>query len=257
MAGVGMIELEISRDDKPYQVLRIGQGVYVIGRQEGVQIHLDDKEVSRKHARLIIDGDVRVVEDLESGNGTFVQGVAVRQQVLSMGDIVEIMPFKIRLREPVQRLAELPPPPPPPEPKHWLEIVDGPGTGQRYALKGEAMGIGRHEDQDIRLPDQGASRSHAMMVRRGDTWQVRDLGSVNGVMVGSDRVSERMLEKGDELRVGNTTLRYDNELPSMWMPTPAARPAQGGTTPEWLVPAVLLLTLATVFAGVAVWMNSP
>jgi pSer/pThr/pTyr-binding forkhead associated (FHA) protein len=258
MAGVGMIELEIVREDKPYQVLRIGQGVFVIGRQEGVQIHLDDKEVSRKHARLIIDGDVMVVEDMESGNGTFVAGVSVRQQVLSMGDVVEIMPFKIRLRAPVQRLHELAPAPLPPEPKHWLEIVDGPGTGQRYALKGEAMGIGRHEDQDIRLPDQGASRSHAMMVRRGDTWQVRDLGSVNGVMVGNERVGERMLEKGDELRVGNTTLRYDNDLPSMRMPKPAqARPAQGGTTPEWLVPLVLLLALATVFAAFAVGMNRP
>ncbi len=97
-----------------------------------------------------------------------------------------------------------------------------------------------------------------MMVRRGDTWQVRDLGSVNGVMVGNERVGERMLEKGDELRVGNTTLRYDNDLPSMRMPTPKpVRPAQGGTTPEWLVPLVLLLALATVFAAFAVGMNRP
>jgi len=243
-----MLELEITREGRPYRNLLLGGGVFVLGRQEGVEIHLDDKEVSRRHARLIVDDAVILLEDLDSGNGTILGGRAVRSEVIRVGDAFEISPFVLTLKTPE---AKAPAPATPPEPKDWLEIVDGPGTGQRYELRGEALGIGRHEDQDIRLPDNGVGRSHAMILRRGESWQIRDNGSVNGVMMGGERVTERVLRPGDEIRVGNTTLRYDTDRAGA-RPAPSITPSAAGGGPEWVVPVVLLLVFVAALAALVV-----
>ena len=45
--------------------------------------------MSRRHARIVVDGDSVGVEDLESKNGTRVGGVAVSQPIaLAVGDVV-------------------------------------------------------------------------------------------------------------------------------------------------------------------------
>jgi pSer/pThr/pTyr-binding forkhead associated (FHA) protein len=47
---------------------------YVIGRQEGCEIRIDNLGVSRNHARLMHDAEGFYVEDLGSSNGTYVNG---------------------------------------------------------------------------------------------------------------------------------------------------------------------------------------
>lgn len=61
-----------------------------IGRDEKSRIHLHDKDVSRTHACIWQhEGDV-VIEDMKSGNGVFVNGVAVRLAPLKVGDVIRI-----------------------------------------------------------------------------------------------------------------------------------------------------------------------
>ena len=48
-----------------------------IGREEGNTIQLNDERISRYHLKLQDDKDKIVLTDLESTNGTFVQGVRV------------------------------------------------------------------------------------------------------------------------------------------------------------------------------------
>ncbi|HVG56390.1 MAG TPA: FHA domain-containing protein [Vicinamibacterales bacterium] len=56
-------------------------GEYVVGRDGASDVFLDDVSVSRRHARLIVEGDVVQLEDLGSKNGTTVGGERVRGQV--------------------------------------------------------------------------------------------------------------------------------------------------------------------------------
>jgi pSer/pThr/pTyr-binding forkhead associated (FHA) protein/tRNA A-37 threonylcarbamoyl transferase component Bud32 len=82
---------------------------------------LDDPDVSRRHARVIRDGGRLMIEDLGSVNGTFVNGVRVRDpQVLKVGDSVRVGDTTLRLTEFGQPppAASAPPPaaPPPPAP---------------------------------------------------------------------------------------------------------------------------------------------
>ena len=53
-------------------------------------IVIPDPQVSRLHARLDKDQDGWVLLDLESQNGTLVNGVKVREKILAPGDVIRI-----------------------------------------------------------------------------------------------------------------------------------------------------------------------
>lgn len=61
-----------------------------IGRVGGNAIQLHDTEVSRKHAVLEEAGDEYVLRDLNSSNGTFVNGKRTKQQRLQSGDQLQV-----------------------------------------------------------------------------------------------------------------------------------------------------------------------
>jgi Protein of unknown function (DUF3662)/FHA domain len=62
----------------------------VIGRLPECAVVLGDPNVSRRHAEIRRTGDVVVVTDLGSTNGTKVNGVTVREQQLASGDEVTV-----------------------------------------------------------------------------------------------------------------------------------------------------------------------
>jgi DNA-binding winged helix-turn-helix (wHTH) protein len=75
------------------------EGSHVIGRNPSASIPLRSPKVSREHARIVIEGDVAVLEDLGSKNGTFVHGQAVKAPVrLADGDEIGIGAFQLTFR---------------------------------------------------------------------------------------------------------------------------------------------------------------
>jgi pSer/pThr/pTyr-binding forkhead associated (FHA) protein len=62
----------------------------LIGRSGECDITLDDPNVSRRHAEVRRDGEGFVVVDLESTNGTEVNGKRIREAVLADGDVIGI-----------------------------------------------------------------------------------------------------------------------------------------------------------------------
>jgi catechol 2,3-dioxygenase-like lactoylglutathione lyase family enzyme len=78
--------------------------------------------------------------------------------------------------------------------------------GNRVALGGEALAIGRLPECGVVLSDPNVSRRHAEVRRSGDAVVVIDLGSTNGTRVNGMPVREQVLANGDEITVGSTTL---------------------------------------------------
>jgi pSer/pThr/pTyr-binding forkhead associated (FHA) protein len=63
----------------------------VLGRGDSADIRLEDTFASSAHARLVTQGDVIVLEDLGSTNGTFLNGEPLRgPQPLHVGDSIRI-----------------------------------------------------------------------------------------------------------------------------------------------------------------------
>ncbi len=65
------------------QIYPITRPRVVLGRGAGSDIQLPDSETSRRHAMLEIHDDVATLVDLESTNGTFLDGVRVQRATLA------------------------------------------------------------------------------------------------------------------------------------------------------------------------------
>ncbi len=89
-----------------------------------------------------------------------------------------------------------------------LFVIQGRDQGTRFHLEEAVHSIGRTHSHSIRLHDTEVSRNHAELVRRGDAYQVRDLGSSNGTFVNGRLVTERDLISGDQIQIGRSTLLY-------------------------------------------------
>ena len=71
--------------------------------------------------------------------------------------------------------------------------------------------LGRHPNNSIQLLDKIVSKEHCVIELRDGHWILRDLGSLNGTYINSDRVSgERGLRHGDEIALGATRARFDD-----------------------------------------------
>ena len=66
-----------------------------MGRATECDVLLATPEVSRRHAMLVREGERFEVRDLESINGTFVNGVKVARRTLQVGDVIRIEDFEI------------------------------------------------------------------------------------------------------------------------------------------------------------------
>src|SRR5580693_10224660 len=73
------------------QEVDLHQGVTYIGRSEECGVTIEDPLVSRRHARIIYEGDDVTIEDLGSRNGVRVNGRPLQGSVsLTDGDRVRI-----------------------------------------------------------------------------------------------------------------------------------------------------------------------
>lgn len=81
--------------------------------------------------------------------------------------------------------------------------------GVRVQLGNEPLTIGRLPECDVVLSDPSVSRRHAEVRRQRDEIVIVDLGSTNGTRVNGTGVKERRLHDGDEITVGNVTLRFE------------------------------------------------
>jgi DNA-binding NtrC family response regulator len=91
----------------------------------------------------------------------------------------------------------------------------------------EPVVVGCAEPCQLVLSDPTVSRRHLEAVRRGQSLEVTDLGSKNGVFVGGERVERATLQAGDEFRAGKTTIVVvpcEEEVD----PEPSAGAALGG-----------------------------
>jgi hypothetical protein len=61
-----------------------------IGREEGNSIQLNDERVSRFHVKIQEDQDKIVVTDLESTNGTRINGEDIQLRILRYGDVISL-----------------------------------------------------------------------------------------------------------------------------------------------------------------------
>jgi serine protease Do len=170
-----------------------------IGR-DNTDLVLDDDRVSRRHAVVrAVDGGLEI-EDLNSANGTSVNGVAISgPRRLRKGDVIQIGGVRLAADpagapRSVTVLATNPNGP------HLL-VTNGPLAKRRFVI-GDGLIIGR-QDSDLLLDDPQVSRRHAVVRAVDGELEVEDLGSANGTFVNGARVDvPHPLSAGDQIAIG-------------------------------------------------------
>jgi pSer/pThr/pTyr-binding forkhead associated (FHA) protein len=93
-----------------------------------------------------------------------------------------------------------------------LIVVHGDDEGLVFAIGDEDAVIGRGTGCEIQIRGPGISRAHARVTRRDGKVVLHDLGSANGTFVNDRRITQCILETGDQVRIAREVVlsfQYD------------------------------------------------
>ncbi len=103
-----------------------------------------------------------------------------------------------------------------------VEVVDGPDKGKSVSGS-DAISVGTARDNALHLGDFTVSRYHLEVTARAGGIVVSDLGSTNGTFVGAVRIERGIVPPGTLVRLGGSTIRFDDaEKRTVPPPTPTA-----------------------------------
>jgi two-component system, cell cycle response regulator len=88
----------------------------------------------------------------------------------------------------------------------YLIVLAGSAMGEMFKITRSQTIIGRGQNAHVRMMDDGISREHCEIQVEGDTLILRDLGSTNGTFCRGLRVDRHVLEDGDKILVGSSTV---------------------------------------------------
>lgn len=89
-------------------------------------------------------------------------------------------------------------------------VRSGSLKGQRLVVRTPVANIGRADYNDLMIPDESVSTSHAKLQRREGVWVLVDLDSTNGTFVDGDRVKgETPISPGVTVRFGDISLVFE------------------------------------------------
>jgi ABC-type multidrug transport system ATPase subunit/pSer/pThr/pTyr-binding forkhead associated (FHA) protein len=170
-----------------------------LGRNPGNEIRINFPGVSGQHLTMELVNDILTVTDLDSTNGTEINGQKIRPNT----------PMPLR-------------------PGDIMRIRDGLGnsigmsldTGAPVSLRTRSLGmlnlaqvtnirIGRDPSNDLPLNHPTVSSQHARLERRGNVLYIQDLGSTNGTFVNGRRITQMVLNAGDVVQIGPFKLVWD------------------------------------------------
>ncbi len=226
-----MIEITVTADGAPPQSYRFDGPEVCIGRGADNDLVLASYGSSRHHAKIIREGIGYRIVDLGSTNGLLYGSEVVRELPLADGTVVTIGDQHLTFSLPRETVPEatvrmfygspaaIPPEPEsPPVPPALapvpLYLVFGSGRGER-SLKiahGTEYIIGRSPSADLVLKDGECSKRHALICTRGDHFHIVDLESANGTYVGDERVRDAPISPGDEIVIGNSRVRVQDQI---------------------------------------------
>ncbi len=87
---ITLARLTLKKPEAEKETFPLLEQEYYIGRQVGNQIHLEDPSVSNVHARIFKGPEGFVLEDLNSRNGSFVNGVRIDRRLLHENDAIRL-----------------------------------------------------------------------------------------------------------------------------------------------------------------------
>ena len=197
---------------------------FTIGRDKSADIQVMGSKVSRTHLRLEFDGNHWNAVDLDSSNGTFLNGKAVREfaitELISIflggdnGQEIRLHPLELGKKKSKEPLKKAP-------------IQKGDRTLVASVLENypasyddqtsrirlqQRIRIGRDAANDWQIEDLTVSRFHAEVVQNDSGgFDLVDLRSSNGSFINGQQIKRREIEIGDLISIGGATRRFTSD----------------------------------------------
>ncbi|HRF93668.1 MAG TPA: FHA domain-containing protein [Aggregatilineales bacterium] len=228
-----MAHLIMRRGPEPGTIFRLNTPLITIGRGNRNTIIIHDNEVSREHVRLTLTDSGYEIQDMNSSNGTFINGQALdggtwqlqTSCIIELGDSITLEfrpgePGTDELRNPRSYVATF-------DDTQFLQsylVYLGREEGAQpavYPLNGMNITIGRSTGCNIVIIEPELSREHFRLSLVGRTYSISDLGSTNGTILNNELLEDtRPLKNGDIIQIGrslrfqftNTPERYTSDI---------------------------------------------
>ncbi|MDX2035288.1 MAG: ATP-binding protein [Isosphaeraceae bacterium] len=89
-------------------------------------------------------------------------------------------------------------------------VIQGADQGKRFELDSRNVTLGRDRSNQVRLHDNEVSRKHAEVHLHEGGYRLIDTGSANGTFLNGQVVQDVLLRSGDQIRVGQTLMLFDD-----------------------------------------------
>ncbi|MCX7627236.1 MAG: FHA domain-containing protein [Methylophilaceae bacterium] len=91
-----MAKLILTLDGVPLGEYELDKELVTIGRRPSNDIHIDNLAISGNHAVVRTIGKDSFLEDLDSTNGTIVNGKPIKKHILQHGDVIELGKYQLK-----------------------------------------------------------------------------------------------------------------------------------------------------------------
>jgi len=196
--------LVVQREDDDKLTVPIDKDELTMGRSSDCDIVLDERYISRKHARVCREQGTYWAEDLKSSIGISVNGKRISKEQLQNGDEIKFGAIRIIFADAeavsseeatmmdvtmaVPTLDDEPTMSIDTQPIYKLVVSDADGAITEHEISPDGIVLGRSTASDVLLKDPMVSRRHANVFTEADSFFVEDLGSNNGTFVDKKRI---------------------------------------------------------------------
>ncbi len=178
----------------------LSKPVVTIGRKRSNTIQLVSPVVSGEHAKIELTRKGHTITDLNSTNGTYVNGRRLKPDEAHLLASHDIIRFSDALGNSakVTYIA----------PSIFANVQESDLT-RSYQLIANVSYIGRNPDAAIPLNHSAVSWNHAKVIQQKDVYTIQDLSSNNGTFVNGLQLRRpRLLVRGDAVQIGPFNLVY-------------------------------------------------
>lgn len=225
VVSLWMLKAESKPLDGQYFSLADG---FIIGRDDKSDINLPFSYVSRKHLKMLLRNDKLYLEDLNSSNGTYINGEKVKSCEVRNGDELRLDQFIFHVIGPVVEKEEKPRTIVRDKSKKKSATTNGQQKDQlakhKVFLHGlsddvqaKVFEITRTENHISRLlghhlstSEKSVSARHVYLNEIDVGWEIKNDGASDGLLVNGKMQSRVILEDGDEVIVGGTLLKFQS-----------------------------------------------
>jgi pSer/pThr/pTyr-binding forkhead associated (FHA) protein len=218
-----MALLIMRRGPEPGKVYTLTEHIVQIGRGAKNEIILNDNEVSRDHCRLVLQGELYELIDLDSSNGTYVNGQRVHDPwILNTECIIELgdsITFEYRPYNESTTLNTIESEIATNDQTFLVVTVTSQANPAIYPLEGEQVDVGRGTANKVIIIEPEVSRHHLRLTKDVLGYKIEDMNTTNGTTLNGTPLKEQhILRPGDVMRIGtNVVILYTND-PDPFLP---------------------------------------